>query len=211
MIFSRPANNYSTPEVFEQFGEHHETYTLAEVQLLADQISKGIINFEKLLQNSLRISRNEFVSVRRVSFNIKETDAAIAKVCKGQYLPLKAFTNDIFITLFPYVGYAWNIFLLESYLYWHSKEFCLFNNNFARDGCYGAVVRKDYDDYLSLDGFFANVIADSKIELMKNEALSYLCDEGYIASRRYDSIEICINLARQIRNQRSSIIRSGAN
>ena len=43
-------------------------------------------------------------------------------------------------------------------------------------------------------------LANSDINLNKDSALQYLCDEGYLARRRYSSIEHALIKANALRN-----------
>ena len=114
------------------------------------------------------------------------------------YLPLKGISS---FGSFPYAGFPWNIFLLEHYVADFSDKFKLLHTTYNETNCVGAIVKKSanistYDDLIAI------ALADSDIVLSENNALSYLCDNGYIVLRRYRGIASAIMKAKEIRNKK---------
>ena len=103
--------------------------------------------------------------------------------------------------VFPNVGYEWNEFLLESYLLYFSKKFCLVNNGTSLNNVAGAVAKRD-GQFTQFVDICAQALADSGIELKKAVALNYLAEINLITRRSYRDIEIAMTKARQIRNRK---------
>ena len=154
----------------------------------------------------VRTEMNTFIAERLICFDTKAVDGAIEQfLVEVDYLPLKAITTFV---MFPYCGYAWNLFLLESYVFRHSGLFrykvgALNNQNV------GVIVRKssplikpshtkynkDYDKIL------VDAIVKSGIPLEKSSALHFLFDEGYIAKKFKTNIEELLFLAKSLRDR----------
>ena len=103
--------------------------------------------------------------------------------------------------VFPNVEYEWNEFLLESFLHYYSRKFCLINNGTSLNNVAGAVTLRD-GEYTQFVDICANELAKSDIELSKTPALNYLADINLITRRSYKDIDVALNKARQIRNMK---------
>jgi hypothetical protein len=127
----------------------------------------------------VRVSAELFVSEKMVSFDVEKTDEAIALYCSGNFIPLKIVSD---FSLFPYAGYSWNLFLLESYVRKFSRIF-KYDVRAVNSANIGVIVRKsfqygEYDDILSI------ALARSPLSLNdKNSVGDYLFDNGYIGWR----------------------------
>ena len=105
-------------DVFSNYAKKHDRVQLGELQSLASELAT-VIYFEQIYENSLRISKEEFVSKNQARFSIAETDAALDRVCAGNYTYIQDITN---FGTFPYAGFLWNSFLLEHYVAEYSQK-----------------------------------------------------------------------------------------
>jgi hypothetical protein len=127
----------------------------------------------------VRVSEDLFVAESKVSFDVERIDEAIALYCRDNFIPLKSVVD---FSLFPYAGYPWNLFLLESYVRKFSRLF-KYDVRAVNSANIGVIVRKsftygDYDDILSI------ALAKSSLSLNdKKAAGDYLFDNGYIGWR----------------------------
>ena len=147
---------------------------------------------------SVRVSKDLFVDKKSVCFDIEAVDNAIGTYLSQGYILVKDL--DSFL-VFPYVGFEWNEFLLESYLLHYSKKFCLVNNGISLNNVPGAIVKKD-GEYTQFVDICAHAIADSDIELKKGPALDYLVEINLLTKKSYKEIDVVLNKARQLRNKR---------
>lgn len=190
-IISSLDSKLSMNDVFAEFAKTHERFTLDELNVLKNELNSTIY-FDAVYENSLRVSKDLFVSKNEADFDVAKTDAAISAFCRGAYIPLSEVTS---FSAFPYAGYPWNIFLLEHYVATYSIEYKLMHKGYNGDNCVGAIVKRTsgIEDYEAL---VEDVLTHSEIDLNKNEALQYLYDKGYIARRKYSGIEQILIRAR---------------
>lgn len=133
----------------------------------------------------VRVSADLFVAESMVSFDIEKTDEAIALYCRDNFIPLK---NVVDFSLFPYAGYPWNLFLLESYVRKFSRVF-KYDVRAVNSANIGAIVRKSFT-YGEYDDILAVALVKSPISLNNKKAVGdYLFDNGYIGWRNLGKSE----------------------
>lgn len=144
----------------------------------------------------VRVSRDLFVSDGNVDFDVERIDEAIALYCHGNFIPLRGVTD---FSLFPYAGYQWNLFLLESYVRRFSHVF-QYDVRAVNSANIGAIVRKSFD-YNEYDDILALALANSSVSLSDKKAVvNYLFDNGYIGWRNLGKSEgKIIKSARELR------------
>ena len=196
-IISSQGQALSMMEVFADFCKHRDFFTLDELKVLKQELDT-IIYFEAVYDNSLRISKNEFVAKSHASFKPEETDAVINRFCEGDYIAIGKIRQ---FGLFPDAGFSWNSFLLEHYVAMYSPNYKLVHSNYNEGVCVGGIVKK-LSDIDTLDELIIDLLAKSRIPLQKDVALQYLCDEGYLARRSYSGIEQLLIKAKELRNQK---------
>lgn len=183
-IISHSGNELSMADVFAKYAQTHDSFTLSELQGLASNLAT-VIYFDAVYENSLRISKERFVSKAMAQFAVSETDDALDRVCVGKYIPICEVQN---FGVFPYAGFTWNSYLLEHYVASYSHKYKLLHSGFNGTECAGAIVRCSAG-IDSFDDLIIDLLVNNSIELMKAPALQYLSDKGYLARRRYSAIE----------------------
>lgn len=186
-IISRSGQELSMADVFAKYARSHDAFTLSELQSLANSLATPIY-FEEIYENSLRISRDQFVAKTTAQFPIEAIDAALDRICTGKYISLLEVTN---FGAFPYLGFPWNSFLLEHYVASYSQKYMLLHSSFNGTECAGAIVKRS----ASIDNFddlIVDLLANNQIEMKKAPVLQFLSDKGYLARRRYSEIESLI-------------------
>lgn len=196
-IISSQGQRLSMMEVFADFCKHRDSFTLDELKVLKQELDT-VIYFEAVYDNSLRISKNEFVAKSHAAFKLKETDAVINRFCEGDYIAIGKIQQ---FGSFPDAGFSWNSFLLEHYVAMYSPNYKLVHSNYNESVCVGGIVKK-LSDIDTLDELIIDLLAKSRIPLQKDVALQYLCDEGYLARRSYSGIEQLLIKAKELRNQK---------
>lgn len=198
-IISRTGQELSMADVFSNYAKKHDRFSLGELQSLASELAT-VIYFEQIYENSLRISREEFVAKNQAQFAVAETDAALDRVCAGNYISIQDITN---FGTFPYAGFPWNSFLLEHYVAEYSQKYMLLHSSYNGTECAGAIVKRAAG-LETFDDFIVDLLANSNIELNKASALQLLSDRGYLARRRYSNIESLLIQANAQRNRKDT-------
>lgn len=196
-IISAYGQDLSMSDVFAHFASSHEHFTLEQLNSLRRDLDTTIY-FDSVYANSLRINKDEFVSRHRVAFDVVATDAAMDRFCTGDYIALKEIS---FFGSFPDAGFPWNGFLLEHYVSDFSKKYELMHIGFTAGTPVGAIVKRSshYKDFTEL---ITAVLANSNIQLDRQNALQYLVDIGMIARKNYRGIEQILTKAKQQRMQK---------
>ena len=146
----------------------------------------------------IRISYNEFVPKNEVHFQVKQTDVALARLCQGDYVPLRYISET---GILPEASHPWTIYLLEQYVAFYSKAFYLQHGGFGKNNAAGAIVKRTF--WLEkFDDFITEVLSASGVPLEKQAALDYLAEQGYVARRSYTNLENLLINARAKRNQK---------
>lgn len=183
--------------VISSFAKHHQNYTIDDVKHIGAELNTNINPYiGELLKYSVRTDSSNFVSKASVKFNIEDTDRVISGYCKGEYIPISGINSYL---LFPACGFPWNEFLLESYVFNHSKIFCLMHNNFGMSSTLGVIEKRN--SKLTFDDVMADTLAKANIELTQQEAIEYLYDMSFIGQRRLGNVGDIIKKARSIRKK----------
>ena len=198
-IISRSGQELSMADVFAKYARSHDAFTLSELQSLANSLATPIY-FEEIYENSLRISRDQFVAKTAAQFPIEAIDAALDRICTGKYISLLGVTN---FGAFPDAGFPWNSFLLEHYVASYSQKYMLLHSSFNGTECAGAIVKRSagIDNF---DDLIVDLLANNQIEMKKAPVLQFLSDNGYLARRRYSEIESLIIKANAQRQRKDT-------
>ncbi len=194
-IISAIGNRIDMRDVFADFARTHERFSLNELRSLAGSLSTTIY-FDAVYANSIRVSADEFVSPGLVHFDFEQIDEALNHICIADYLTIREVDN---FSIFPDVGFAWNEFLLSHYVWSYSARFKFFRINFSASDCTGIIVRRS-SQFHDFDDVVVNALAKSGIELIREPALEFLHEWGFVSRRRYEKIDELLMRAQTIRN-----------
>ncbi|MCD7774909.1 MAG: hypothetical protein LUH40_04935 [Clostridiales bacterium] len=196
-IISKAGEEISRYDVFADYAKSHAGFTLAELEVMADELDMSI-HLDAVYDNSLRISRDNFVAKSQAQFDVEATDNALDRMCVGDYIATGRVTN---FGIFPYAGFPWNSFLLEHYVYSYSKKYMLVKNGFSKNRCASAIVKRSAG-IESFDDFLVRLLADSDVELKNEPVLRFIVNEGYLTKRSYANIDNIIAKAKTQRQKR---------
>ena len=199
-IISRPKVALSMSDVYANYAKTRRHFTLDELDKFAESLSKhGAGSYiGALYPQVIRISYNEFVPKNEVHFQVKQTDAALARLCHGDYVPLRYISET---GILPEASHPWTVYLLEQYVAFYSKAFYLQHGGFGKNNAAGAIVKRTF--WLeTFDEFITEVLSASGVPLEKQAALDYLAEQGYVARRSYTNLENLLINARAKRNQK---------
>lgn len=186
-----------TSDIYANFAKTRDHFTIGELNLLRSELDAAI-NFDKVYENALRISQNDFVSLHTISFDVARTDEAIGQYCTGEYIPLKDVDD---FNSFPYVGVAWNIYLLEQFVFMFSEKYKLIHTGFTAGSSSGAIVRKE-SKIDTLDKLLMAELAESGHIASVNDAFNYLIEKGYLVGRGIQRMDRIVVDAKVQRSRR---------
>lgn len=198
-VISSKNEHLSMMDVFAEFCKKRSAFTLDELKMLKQELNTTIY-FEAVYENSLRVSQTNFVSKEQAHFDTVSTDLAIDRFCTGDYISL--YKIDQFGS-FPDAGFQWNSYLLEHYVAMYSANYKLIHCTFNETACVGGIVKKS-SHIETFDDLITDALSNSYIELEKEAALQFLCDEGYLARRHYSGIGEVLIKANELRNQKGN-------
>lgn len=197
-VISSISNKLDMSEVFRLYARQSVPFTADHIYNFAKEVGTQVVYFWAIADVSVRVSKELFVAKDAVHFDIDAVDAALETYLSQGYILIKDV--DSFL-VFPFVGFEWNEYLLESYLLHYSKKFCLVNNGISLNNVAGAIARKD-GEYTQFIDICSHAIAESDIELKKAPALEFLVEVNLLTKKSYKEIDVVLNNARQLRNKR---------
>lgn len=191
----------SLVDILDQAIGHQDRVTMAEIETWIRQLNTKTYStvFTYIYDHFCRINETDFVPAENVTFEVDEIDRLLDAQRTGDYLLMK----DIRYDTFPYSGYAWNKYLLYSFIYKYSKKYKLKNfTNFPfKKGEGGVAVLKKsgkkYEDILCEYLACAN-----PFPMDENSALTVLVDAGLI-ERKIRGINVLFQIAKKMRNLNS--------
>lgn len=145
-------------------------------------------------ETMVRTDQNLFVSDTLVDFDVDAVDEALGFFINDNIVPIKAISS---FNSFPYVGQAWTLYLLESYVARYSKRYKI-NGGPARTGIVGAICPRNHD-YPNYGEILAHVLAESTLDLGEEEAADYLIKAGFVL-RKTALVRTAIERACTLRN-----------
>ena len=196
-IISEKGMALNMGQVFAEFSRAHDRMTFDELKEFAKSVNNGFIYWESVMEEMVRISRDEFIHKSRISFDIDVTDDVLDGLLDGDYAPIKDF--GLFLH-FPAVGVQWNEYVLESYVAGFSRQFSLLHSGYTATECCGGIVRKtsSIKDFQSL---VTDVLAHSDNWKTRDEALALLVKQGYLQRKHYAKIDVILGQAKLMREQ----------
>lgn len=198
-LISSKQNPISTEDAFRALAQR-ERFTNEDVVNLANECDSTPNHYiELLLQYSVRISENEYVAKSKMAFDVSKIDDVLSRIIIKDYIAI----NDIeTLSVLPDCGYPWTTFLLESYVFNHSKLFGLLHANcFSQTSSLGGIVKKasSINDFETM---VAHAVIDDDIPLKQDGIVNFMYDRGYIAQHRFKDTSKIIEIARIIKQQK---------
>lgn len=194
-IVTKKGMKMTVVDAFADFAQTHKTFTIEDVQAFAEYTGT-VPYWDTVHKYAVRINATDFVSDSDINFDVDAIDSAIDYYC-ADYIALCDIPD---YSRFPSCGVAWNIYLLQQYVYRFSKQFKLLSLGFAKGNVAGVIARKQsrFDDF---DSVVVDVLEHTKIS-SPNEAIQHLCDRGIVAEKRYKKHVDLLKIAIARRNNR---------
>jgi len=201
-IITRKGEKLRAVDVLEQYCRDAETVSFDEINGLEMSIDPNGASHSACLiaghNVMVRVSKELFVAEHLVNFDIDKIDNVIALFCTGNFIPLRGVTD---FSLFPYTGYPWNLYLLESYVRKFSRIF-KYDVRAVNSSNIGIIVRRSFS-YSNYDEILAHALAGALLDLDDNTAAgNYLFDSGYIGHRKIGKEEKAVlDMAKNFREE----------
>ncbi len=197
-ILSKDNSKLDTVLLLKQEIKEKSKCTFDEIEDKVVELTGGTNRqyaFQALYDEMIRVEKNLFVPNETVSFDVEEIDNVLFSFVTDHFAAIRDITT---FAMFPLCGQNWNHYLLESYCYKYSHNYCLHVNNF-NDKNAGIIAEKDYNK--RYEEMLAIELARSGIELKPEVAETYLFNAGYIAKSKYSKIGVLIQQANELRKE----------
>ncbi len=196
VISKNTGQQHDTVAAIQQYCKNHETCTMTELQQIMQDVEGSVRNsviIEAASSVMVRVSQDDFVADTSVIFDVTDIDSALDSVVVGNGIGIK---EVITFGAFPFCGYSWNHFVLESYCRRFSAKYryaCITPNSQNA----GAIIRKKSD--LSYHDIMAEALARSDVKLVREDVFDYLISSGYMIRRQYSDMEELLKKAAALR------------
>lgn len=144
----------------------------------------------------VRVDKNNFIADRFIQFDTDRIDAALDYVITDDFIGMREITT---FSTFPFCGYGWNLYLLESYCRRFSKKY-KYETRRANSSNSGAIVIRSCR--LSYHDIMTQAVARSGRDLQQSEVFDFLTEAGYMERKKYRDIDLLIKEAAQLRERR---------
>ena len=144
----------------------------------------------------VRVDKNDFIAYRFIRFDTDCIDTALDYIVTNDFIGMREITT---FSMFPFCGYGWNLYLLESYCRRFSKKY-KYETRRANSSNSGAIVIKSC--LLNYHDIMTQAVARSGRELQQNEVFDFLTEAGYMERKKYSDIDSLISEAAQLRERR---------
>lgn len=197
-VITKKGEKQDTATAIIEYCRKCESCTISELEAVMKSVS-GTVRLPVIIEaaniSMIRISEEKFVSDSQVDFYVEQIDSALDNAIPGESIGMREIST---FGSFPFCGYAWNLFLLESYCRRFSKKY-KYMAIAANSRNAGSIVKKDCE--LDYHEIMALSVAKSDVELVEDEVFNYLIATGYLARRQYSDIDDLIERAEAIRER----------
>lgn len=198
-ILTRKGASRDTYTAVVEFCQEQEKCTCEQLFHIAKTVA-GIIRQPEIIEAAnavmVRVDRDIFISDRMIHFDVDRIDTALDSIVTDGFIGMREITT---FSTFPFCGYGWNLFLLESYCRRFSKKY-RYETRRANSSNSGAVVAKTCT--LTYHDIMAHAVARSGRDLNQEEVFNFLTETGYMERKRYSNIDLLINEASKLRARR---------
>lgn len=198
-ILTRKGASKDTYTAVIEFCRRQDKCTYEELKRIARKVAGTIYQpdiIEAANKTMVRIDKDYFIADSLIRFDTDKIDTALDYIVTDDFIGLREITT---FSTFPFCGYGWNLFLLESYCRRFSKKY-KYDTRRANSSNSGAIVAKKC--HLAYHDIMARAVARSGRELNQEEVFDLLTEEGYMERRRYSDIDLLINDASELRERR---------
>lgn len=191
-IICATGQNLDVRTLYKNFCKQREKFTLSELEEFRDSINQNYIDWDAVLSQSVRVNASTFIRRNFINFDVQKIDVAIGSYCVNDYI---GFNDIINFTEFPPIGYMWNNYILESYLFVNSSRFKLVHASFNGDKPVGGIVKTN-SSINNFDDLLIKVIKNGKL-FDREKAFNFLLENEFIRTRKVKNIDSLIEIAKK--------------
>lgn len=177
-----------------------ESCTMSELETVMQDVS-GELRYPVVIEAAhlamTRVGVDSFVSDDHVLFDVQAVDSTLDSIVKGNGIGMLEVTT---FGMFPFCGYSWNHFVLESFCRKYSEKYkyvCITPNSKNA----GAIVKKSCG--LEYHDLMAEAVARSDVEIDEKAVYDFLVSTGYMIKRQYNNMKDLL--------EKANLLRKGAN
>ena len=172
----------SAYELMTDYCKTLEQASLGDLKAYRDDVLTGLPDsylIQAVCACMVRTGADTFVSDTAVAFDVAAVDRAVGLFVNGRIVPITAVTS---FHSFPEIeGYAWNLYLLESFLRRFSREYRIMGGpvqiSYVGGICPRSMEFESYEDLLA-----AAVVQDA-VPLEQDAIGRYLTEKKYVLRR----------------------------
>lgn len=198
-VITRKGKAVDVSTSIDQYCHGRETCKMAELEAVMKETA-GEVRYPIIIEAAntamVRVDYDNFVADSKVMFDIAAIDLVLDEIVFEDGIGLKEIAT---FNAFPYCGYTWNLFLLESYCRRFSKRYryaCITPN--SRNA--GVIISKDNElDYHTI---MAKAVARATIDINEKDVFEFLIASGFMIRRQYANMGALLELATAFREGR---------
>ena len=198
-MLTRKGASKNTYTAVIEFCRKQDKCTYEHLEYIAKQVA-GTIRRPDIVEAAnavmVRVDKDDFIADRLIKFDTDCIDAALDYVVTDDFIGMREITT---FSTFPFTGYGWNLYLLESYCRRFSKKY-KYETRRANSSNSGAIVAKSCA--LNYHDIMTHAVARSDRKLQQDEVFDFLTEAGYMERKKYSDIDSLINEAAQLRERR---------
>lgn len=194
-VITEKGNSLDIGQAYQNFASEHERLTLQELKEFQKELGIGIIYWNNVLKEMIRISSTEMIHKSKIQFDVEAVDNALEMMYPNEYTSLKDIT--LFLSL-PATSVRWNGFVLESYLRDYSRKFRLVQMSVSNDDYFG-VMLKNTSKLETYNDVAADMLAKNESWTDEKSALRCLVDNKFQKRAQNSNISAIVKAARQKR------------
>lgn len=198
-ILTRKGAGKDTYTAVVEFCRKQDKCTYDQLEYIAKKVA-GAVRQPKIVEAAnavmVRVNKENFIADKLICFDVSRIDAALDHIVTDNFIGMKEITT---FSIFPFCGYGWNRFLLESYCRRFSKKY-KYDTRRANSSNSGAVAAKTCS--LTYHDIMAHAAARSGRDLNQEDVFDFLTEAGYIERKKYSDIDLLIDKAAELRKRR---------
>jgi len=198
-MLTRKGASKDTYTAVIEFCRKQDKCTYERLEYIAKRVA-GTIRRPDIVEAAntvmVRVDKDDFIADSLIKFDTDRIDAALDYVVTDNFIGMREITT---FSTFPFCGYGWNLYLLESYCRRFSKKY-KYETRRANSSNSGAIVAKSCA--LTYHDIMTQAVARSGRKLQQDEVFDFLTETGYMERKKYSDIDSLINEAAQLRERR---------
>lgn len=198
-VLTRKGASKDTYTAVVEFCRKQDKCTYDRLEGIAKRVA-GTIRRPDIIEAAnavmVRVDKDNFIADRFIQFDTDRIDLALDYVITDGFIGMREITT---FSTFPFCGYGWNLYLLESYCRRFSKKY-KYETRRANSSNSGAIVVKSCT--LCYHDIMTQAVARSGRDLQQSEVFGFLTEAGYMERKKYSDIDSLINEAAQLRERR---------